>query len=129
MKSTVKPATIDAYIAAFPEPVQERLEKIRKTIAKAAPGATEAISYRIPTFKLAGKYLVYFAGFREHIGVYPVHEDTIDVRDELTPYLSGKATLKFPMDKPVPYPLIAKVVKAKVKAATSAPAKKSRSRA
>ena len=115
MNSSKAPVeTIDAYIAGFPKEVQPILQEVRRTIAKAAPAAQEAISYRIPTFKLNGSYLIYFAGFKTHIGIYPVHADSAEFEPSLTQYASGKATLKFPLDQPIPFDLISKVVKAKV---------------
>lgn len=107
--------SIDAYIAGFPKDVRTILERVRRTIAKAAPGAQEAISYRIPTFKLNGKYLIYFAAYKTHIGLYPVRADTAAIASEWATYGSGKATLKFPLDQPIPFDLITKVVKFKVK--------------
>ena len=94
--------TIDGYIATFPKEVQPLLQKVRRAIAKAAPDAEEAISYRIPTFKLNGRYLIYFAGFKTHIGLYPVHADGAEFSQEMARYASGKATLKFPLDEPLP---------------------------
>lgn len=111
--------TIDAYIAGFPKDVQTLLEEVRRTIRKAAPDAQEAISYRIPTFKLKGSYLIYFAGFKTHIGIYPVHADSAEFQKELARYASGKATLKFPLDQPIPFDLIAKIVQAKAGLATT----------
>ena len=108
-------ATIDVYIASFPEDVQPMLENVRRAIAKAAPGAQEAISYRIPTFRLNGTCLIYFAGFKKHVGVYPVHADSPEFEQALAPYASGKATLRFALDRPIPLDLIAKVVRAKVR--------------
>ena len=107
--------TIDAYILGFPLQVQKILEKIRRTIRSAAPGAQEAISYRIPTFKLNGSYLIYFAGFKTHVGLYPVPVDGAGFQNDLAVYGSGKATLKFPLDQPIPFDLITRVVKHKVK--------------
>jgi uncharacterized protein YdhG (YjbR/CyaY superfamily) len=112
--------TIDDYIATFPEDVQQQLQKVRRTIAKAAPGAEEAISYRIPTFKLNGHALIYFAGFKTHIGLYPVQAGSAGFSPEMARYASGKATLKFPLDQPLPLGLIAKVVKAKLRLASVA---------
>jgi uncharacterized protein YdhG (YjbR/CyaY superfamily) len=112
--------TIDDYIAAFPKDAQQQLQRVRRAIAKAAPDADEAISYRIPTFKLNGHYLIYFAGFKTHIGLYPVQTDSAEFSPELARYASGKATLKFPLDQPLPLELIAKVVKAKVRSASVA---------
>jgi uncharacterized protein YdhG (YjbR/CyaY superfamily) len=111
------PSSIDAYIAAFPPPVRARLERLRATIRAAAPGAVESISYQIPTFKLRGKPLIYFAGFTRHTSVYPVHEDDAAVVPELAPYLKGKGTAQFPHDKPLPLAVVRKVVRARVKAA------------
>jgi uncharacterized protein YdhG (YjbR/CyaY superfamily) len=114
---TVKTAheNIDEYIAGFPQDVQERLEQIRMTIRKAAPGAEETISYRIPAFKLNGP-LIYFAAFKAHIGMYPI---TTAVREkykkELSVYEGGKGTVRFPFERPIPYSLIGKIVKFKIK--------------
>jgi uncharacterized protein YdhG (YjbR/CyaY superfamily) len=105
--------TIDAYVASFPPDVQALLEKVRRTIRKAVPEAQEAISYRIPAFKLNGRYLIYFAGFKKHIGLYPVHADTAEFQQEIATYGAGKATLQFPLDQPIPVELIARVVKLK----------------
>lgn len=107
--------TIDDYIAAFPKDVQSQLQQVRRAIAKAAPAAEEAISYRIPTFKIDGRYLIYFAGFKSHIGLYPVHTDGAGFSAAMARYASGKATLKFPLDEPLPLSLIAQVVKAKLR--------------
>lgn len=120
MTTDTRPAeTIDDYIAAFPTDVQALLQKVRRTIRKAAPDAQEAISYRIPTFKLNGRYLIYFAGFKKHIGVYPVDAGGAEFDNELARYASGKATLKFPLDQPIPFDLIAKVVKVKARLASA----------
>lgn len=107
--------TVDDYIAGFPDSVQASLQKMRTTIKRAAPGAKETISYGIPTLKLNGP-LIYFAGFKAHIGLYPM---TATIRrqfkKELSGYLSGKATAKFPLDEPIPYTLIEQIVKFRVK--------------
>jgi len=116
MKTKQKgPKTIDEYIAGFPKDVQEILEKIRVTIRKAAPDAEETISCAIPTFTLKGKYLIYFAGYKKHIGVYPVPAGGAELNEELSVYQTGKGTLQFPLDKPIPYDLISKIVKLRVK--------------
>jgi uncharacterized protein YdhG (YjbR/CyaY superfamily) len=101
--------TIDEYIKIFPEEIQFILEKIRKTVRKAAPEAVEAISYQMPTFKLNGN-LMHFAAFQNHIGFYPVPSGIEAFRDELSPYIAGKGTLRFPIDKSIPYDLIEKIV-------------------
>ncbi len=113
-------ATIDGYIAAFAKDVQQQLQHVRRAIAKAAPDASESISYRIPTFKLNGRPLIYFAGFKTHIGLYPVQADSAGFSPAMARYASGKATLKFPLDAPLPLGLIATVVKAKVRVASVA---------
>ena len=106
---------MDEYIQAFPGDVQSILEKIRQTIRKTAPEAVETISYQIPTFKLHGKYLVYFAAFKNHIGVYPIPSGTKSFEKELSPYIRGKGTVRFPLNKPVPYDLVNKIVRFRVK--------------
>lgn len=106
--------TIDEYIKAFPEDVQRILEKIRQTIRKAAPEAEETISYQIPTFKLNGKGLIAFAGYKKHVGMYAVPADD-EVLKELNPYKSGKASVRFPIDKPIPYDLVKKIVAFRIK--------------
>ena len=111
--------SIDDYIATFPTDVQSPLQQVRRAIAKAAPGAEEAISYRIPTFKVNGRYLIYFAGYKNHIGLYPVHADGAEFTPAMARYASGKATLKFPLDEPLPLDLIAQVVKAKLRLASA----------
>ena len=107
--------TIDEYIANFPKGVQLILKKLRQTIQKAAPHATEAISYGIPTFKLGNKNLVHFGGFKSHIGFYPAPRGIEAFKKELTEYLGGKGTVQFPLNKPLPYNLITKIVKFRVK--------------
>ncbi len=107
-------ATIDDYIATFPRPVRTRLDALRRAIRAAAPEAIEAISYRIPTFKQDGRALIYFAGYETHIGLYPVDASEAQLAADLAPYASGKATLRFPLDKPLPLDLVARVVRAKL---------------
>ena len=114
MKADASPVdSIDGYIAGFPPEVQALLEKVRGAIRKAAPDAQETISYRIPAFKLNGRYLIYFAGFKKHIGLYPVRADTAEFQQEIATYGAGKATLQFQLDQPLPVELIARVVKFK----------------
>lgn len=107
--------TIDEYIKTFPKDVQSILEKIRKTIRKAAPSATETISYGIPTFKLNGKSFIYFAGFKHHISIYPAPRGVEEFKKELAEYKGGRGTVQFPLDKPLPLSLITKIVKFSVK--------------
>lgn len=109
------PKSMDDYIAGFPNDVQEILEKIRMTIRKAAPDAEETISYQMPTFTLKGKYLVYFAAHKKHIGLYPAPRGIEEFKEELSVYEGGKGTVRFPLDKPIPFDLISKIVKFRVK--------------
>lgn len=106
---------IDEYIAVFPADVQKILQKIRKTIHKAAPDATEAMSYQIPTFKLSGKNMIHFAAFKKHIGIYPAPRSTEEFKEGLSDYDGGKGTVQFPLDKPIPYDLITRIVKFRTK--------------
>ena len=115
---------IDQYIAGFPEDVQEVLEKIRMTIREEAPDAEEAIKYQIPTFILKGN-LVHFAAFKNHIGFYPTPQGIEEFAAELAPYASGKGSAQFPLDKPIPFDLIRRIVRLRVeKTLAKAEAKK-----
>lgn len=109
-----EPRNMDEYIAGFPPDVQEILEKIRVAIREAAPGAEETIKYQIPTFTLKGN-LISFAAFKKHIGLYPAPAGTRKLQEELSPYRSAKASIKFPLDQPIPFTLISRTVKARVK--------------
>lgn len=117
------PTTIDSYIATFPEDVRAILQQVRQTIHEAAPEATEAISYQMPTFKLYGN-LVHFAAFKNHIGFYPVPSGMEAFQEELVAYKQGKGSVQFPLDKPMPFDLITKMVKFRVAENTAAAAAK-----
>lgn len=104
-------ASVHQYIAGFPADVQRILKRVRATIRKAAPRAEETISYRIPAYKLNGSPLIYFAAFKSHIGVYPVTRAERAKFKELAKYKGGKGTARFPLDKPIPYGLIGRIVK------------------
>lgn len=119
--------TIDEYIAAYPTEVRAILEKIRATIRKAAPAAEEKISYQIPAFALNGA-LVYFGAFKKHIGLYPPVRDA-KLKKEASVYAGHKGNLQFPLDEPIPYGLIGRIVKARVKANLDAQAQKKKKRA
>jgi uncharacterized protein YdhG (YjbR/CyaY superfamily) len=108
------PGNMDEYIAGFPPDVREILEKIRSTIRKAAPDAEETIKYQMPAFTLKGN-LVYFAAFKKHIGFYPPVEGNAKLKKELSVYEGPKGSLKFPLDQPIPYHLISKIVKIRVR--------------
>lgn len=106
--------TIDEYIATFPEDVQGVLKKIRQTIRRTVPAAEETISYQIPTFNLDGKYPVYFAGYKNHVSLYPIPSGR-EILKELAPYKAGKGTVRFPLDEPIPYDLVKKIVAFRLK--------------
>ncbi len=107
------PTTIDEYIAGFPAEVQALLQEMRATIRATAPEATEAISYRMPTFKLHG-ILVHFAAFKNHIGFYPVPSGLEAFKEELAAYKGGKGSVQFPLDQPLPLALVEKIVRFRV---------------
>lgn len=108
--SQTTPPDVDTYIAGFPDGVREALEKVRGAIREAAPDAEETISYRIPAFTLAGRYLVYVAAHTKHIGLYPVPVGNAEFGDELAAYAYGRGTARFPLDAPLPLALIRKIV-------------------
>lgn len=112
-RSTV--GSIDEYIAAFPPETRKVLEELRALIRATAPEATERISYAIPTFVLNGKYLVYFAGWKKHVGLYPISRGVGEAfREELAPYKSGKGSVQFPLAQPLPTDLIRRIVQFRV---------------
>jgi uncharacterized protein YdhG (YjbR/CyaY superfamily) len=106
---------IDQFISKYPPEIQTILQKIRATIQKSAPGAKETIGYGIPTFKLNGKNLVHFSAFKEHIGFYPTPTGIEHFKKELSVYEGAKGSVKFPLNKPIPYALITKIVQFRVK--------------
>lgn len=110
---TAKPKNIDEYIAGFPENVQYMLQQVRETIQKAAPKAEEAISYAMPTFKLNGN-LIHFAGYKNHIGLYPAPQGIEAFKKELSAYKGAKGSVQFPLDQPMPLDLIKRIVKFRV---------------
>jgi len=112
--SETTPQDIDEYIASFPKDIQEILEKIRITIRKAAPDAEETIKYQLPTFTLKGN-LVHFGAFKKHIGFYPTPTGTEKFRNELSVYEGAKGSIRFPLDKPIPFDLISEIVEFRVK--------------
>jgi uncharacterized protein YdhG (YjbR/CyaY superfamily) len=103
-------ATIDQYIGSFPEDVQVILKEVRRRIRNVAPEAGETISYQIPTMTLSGRHLVYFAAWKHHISVYPVPAPDESFEQELAPYRAGRGTVRFPLNKPIPYGLIERLV-------------------
>jgi len=113
MARTKQPESIDEYISTFPSNIQNILKKMRQTIRECAPGAEETISYQIPTFKLDGN-LVHFAAFKDHISFFPTSSGREAFKKELSMYKGGRGTVQFPMDKPIPYNLVQKIVKYRV---------------
>jgi uncharacterized protein YdhG (YjbR/CyaY superfamily) len=108
------PGTVDEYIATFPAEVQELLQKIRQTIRSAAPQAIETISYQMPAYMLNGG-LLSFAAWKTHIAIYPAPQGDEQFNAELSLYKTEKSTVRFPLDKPIPYDLIRKIVEIRVK--------------
>jgi len=115
MKSDkVRFSSIDEYIASLPEETHKLLEEVRATIKAAAPEAREKISYQIAAFELNGRNLIHFAGWKNHIAIYPIPSGSEAFNKEVSKYADGKGTLKFPLDKPMPLKLITKIVKLRV---------------
>jgi uncharacterized protein YdhG (YjbR/CyaY superfamily) len=105
-----KPNNINEYIAGFPAEVQAVLEQVRAAVRQVAPNAEEAISYAIPTFRLRNKNLVHFAAFKNHIGFYPTPTGSEAFKEELAGYKTGKGSVQFPLDQPMPLDLITRIV-------------------
>jgi uncharacterized protein YdhG (YjbR/CyaY superfamily) len=102
--------SVDDYIGSFPPEVQTVLQAVRDTIHAAAPGAEESISYQIATFSIGGRPVVYLAGWKKHISLYPVPDLDETSEPQVAPYLSGQGTAKFPLAKPIPHELITVLV-------------------
>ncbi|MBN1790589.1 MAG: DUF1801 domain-containing protein [Bacteroidales bacterium] len=107
--------SIDDYIKDFPEDVQILLQKVRATIKEKAPGAIESMNYGMPGYKTNGRPLVYFAGYKNHIGFYATPTGHEQFAEELSKYKQGKGSVQFPMDKPIPFDLIGRIVEFRVK--------------
>lgn len=108
------PMTVEDYIRSFPDNVQVLMEQIRDTIKKNAPEAVESIAYKMPAYKTNGRPLVYFAGFNNHIGFYATPTGHSQFAAELSKYKQGKGSVQFPLNKPMPLDLIARIVKFRV---------------
>jgi uncharacterized protein YdhG (YjbR/CyaY superfamily) len=110
--------SVDEYVATFPEEVQKILQRVRRTILKAVPGAKEMISYQIPAYKLGGERVIYFAGWKEHYSLYPVTEEVVKgLKADLAPYNITKGTIRFPLSRPVPVKLIEGIARFRAKEA------------
>lgn len=104
--------TVDRYVESFPQETKEILQKIRTTVKKELPSSvTEAISYGIPTFKLSGRYVIYFAGFKNHVSLYPIPDGPVSFKKKISKYVAGKGTIKFPLDEKIPYELVGEVAR------------------
>ncbi len=115
MKPSIsRPSEIDEYIGKFPKETRDMLEQIRSAVKKAAPGAEEVISYKMPAFKLNG-ILVWFAAFKDHIGFFPTADSIKEFQKELIKYETSKGTIRFPLDKKIPLSLISRIIKFRVK--------------
>ncbi len=114
MMNLPKAKSVDEYIGYFPRDVQALLQKLRATILKAAPEAEETIKYRMPTF-VWKRNLIYFAAYKNHIGLYPGSKAIANFKDQLTKYKFAKGSIQFPLDKPIPVGLVTKIVKFNLK--------------
>jgi uncharacterized protein YdhG (YjbR/CyaY superfamily) len=117
-ESRKKYTTIDEYISDFPKEVQEIMQNLRKIVNELAPEVEEAISYQMPTFKLKKKTVVHFAAFSKHIGVYPMPSGIEAFKEQLSKYESGKGSVRFPLNKPIPYDLFKQIVVYRLKSMT-----------
>jgi len=109
------PSSVEDYLAAFPHERRAALEELRQTIKAAAPDATETIAYQMPAFRNGGQFLVSYAAFKAHNSLFPASGAVIEaLGDELTPYLAGKGTIRFPADRPLPAALVTKIVKVRL---------------
>jgi uncharacterized protein YdhG (YjbR/CyaY superfamily) len=109
------PSSVEDYLAALPDESRGALEELRRTIKAAVPEATETISYQMPTFKDQGRFLVSFAAFKNHCSLFPASQAVMEAHGEaLKPYFSGKGTLRFHPDKPIPAALVKKIIKTRI---------------
>lgn len=106
--------TVDEYIASFPVDIQKMLTRIRNIILKYAPDAEESLVYKMPAYKTFGKTLIYFAGFKDHIGLYATPSGHLEFTKELAKYKHGKGSVQFPVNEPIPYELIREIVEFRV---------------
>jgi len=107
--------TVDEFIASFPKSVRDVLEELRRVIRESAPGAEETISYGIPTFDLNGRHLVHFSAYKHHVGFYPTSSGIEAFKKELSSFKTSRGTVQFPLDKPIPFDLVRKIVRFRVK--------------
>jgi uncharacterized protein YdhG (YjbR/CyaY superfamily) len=112
---SAKAKNIDEYLEGFPALTKKMLQQVRATVKKTAPRAEEVISYSIPACKLNNRILIFFAGWKDHISMYPVPRANQTLQKEISRYQTGKGTLQFPLDKPLPVKFISKIVKLRMK--------------
>ena len=110
-----KITTVNSYINQFPKETQAKLQKLRQIIKASAPGSIEIISYNMPAFKIHRRILVYFAAFKNHIGLYALPSAVVNFKKELSRFKTSKGTIRFPLDKPIPPELVKKIIKFRVK--------------
>ena len=123
--ATTNFSSVDQYLAAQPAAVQRTLARVRGAIRKALPGAQETISYQLPTYKLNGRAVIYFAAWKHHYSIYPSTRAVVDaLKDDLEPYEVEKGTIRFPLDQPVPVKLIASIAKLRAKEAAGTTGKR-----
>lgn len=109
------PATVDDYLAGLPEPTRAALERLRKTVLATVPDGTETISYQMPAVRAEGRIVVWYAGFKDHLSLFPASEAVLEAGgDAIKPFLSGKGTLRFTVEHPIPAALLRKVVRARL---------------
>lgn len=119
--------SVDEYIASRPEPIHDTLHQVRAIIRKALPAAEEVISYQIPAYKIGGKLVIFFAGWRQHFSLYPVSEPLVAAfQAELAPYKRSKGTIRFPLSQPIPTKLIARIAKFRAREVAARDAKSRR---
>ena len=106
----IRAKSVDHYVDGFPEETQKALTRLRKAIRKKMPAAAESISYGIPVFKLDGKPVIYFAGFKSHVSLYPAPRGIPEFKKELSAYKGGKGTVQFPLDEPIPMDLVERII-------------------
>jgi uncharacterized protein YdhG (YjbR/CyaY superfamily) len=108
--------TVDEYISAFPDATQDLLQELRRRVLAALPDAEERISYQIPTFAVDGQYVIYIAGWKNHVSIYPIPDGDEALDADLAPYRSGQGTIKLPLKQPVPWDLVDRAIAAQVAA-------------
>jgi len=123
-KPAPKSETIDQYIVGFSPEIQKLLNKVRAAIHKAVPKAEETISYRIPAFRFVEGTIIYFAAFKQHIGLYPTSSGMRQFKQELSSYETSKGAIRFPFERPIPYALIGRIAKFRAQEVRAQAAKK-----